>query len=109
MNQIGRRLQGEHEQGSNPQRGFGEYSDLGLTRVYQYLADSDADGDHDLLDFAGLQLCFGGDGQPVPGTCASPTAVFDFDLDEDIDVADFTVFAECYTAPDGPPPPGCPF
>ena len=95
--------------GSSPTRGLGEYSDLDMTRVYQYLADGDGDGDHDLHDFADFQLCFGGDGQAVPGTCAVPTAVFDFDLDEDVDLADLSVFAECMTSPDGPTPPECPF
>jgi hypothetical protein len=95
--------------GANPQRGFGDYCDLGMTRVYQNLADSNADGDHDLQDFADFQLCFGGDGLAVPGTCPAPTAVFDFDLDDDVDLTDLEVFVECVSGPAGSTPPECPF
>jgi len=85
--------------GSSPTRGFGEFCDLGMTRVYGGLADSDGDGDHDLYDYSGFQLCFGGDGQAVPGSCPAPTAVFDFDLDEDIDLADLAGFNTMLTGP----------
>ncbi|HUU82095.1 MAG TPA: M14 family zinc carboxypeptidase [Phycisphaerae bacterium] len=95
--------------GSSPARGFGEFCDLGMTRVYANLADADGDGDHDLEDFADFQLCFGGDGQAIPGTCPAPTAVFDFDLDQDVDLADLDVFDACFTGPDGAVPPECPF
>ena len=95
--------------GSSPTRGFGEFCDLGMTRVYANLADSNGDGDHDLDDFGDFQLCYGGDGQAPPGTCAVPTDVFDFDLDQDVDLADLTVFDQCLTAPNGPTPPECPF
>jgi hypothetical protein len=94
--------------GSSPTRGFGEFCDLGMTRVYENLADSNGDGDHDLEDFGDFQLCYGGDGQAIPGTCAVPTAVFDFDLDQDVDLTDLTVFNQCLTTPDGPTPPECP-
>ena len=95
--------------GSNPTREFGQFCDLSMTRVYANLADADGDGDHDLDDFGDFQLCFGGDAQATPGTCAVPTAVFDFDLDQDVDLTDLTVFNHCLTAPDGPTPPECPF
>ena len=95
--------------GSNPARGFGEFSVLGMTRVYADLADGDGDGDHDLEDLADLQRCFAGDGQPVAATCPVASAVFDFDLDLDVDLTDLDVFDACFTGPDGPTPPGCPF
>jgi hypothetical protein len=95
--------------GSSPARGFGEFCDLGMTRVYENLADGDGDGDHDLADFADFQLCFGGDAQVVPATCPVPTAVFDFDLDDDVDLTDLEVFDACFTGPDGAVPPECPF
>jgi len=95
--------------GSSPTRGFGEYCDLGMTRVYENLSDSDGDGDHDLGDFADFQLCFGGDGEAVPGSCPVPTAVFDFDVDEDVDLADMDVFEQCFSGPEGSTPPACPF
>jgi len=85
--------------GSSPTRGFGEFCDLGMTRVYGNLGDSNGDGDHDLDDFSEFQLCFGGDGQAVPGSCPVPTAVFDFDLDEDVDLADLADFIALLTGP----------
>ena len=85
--------------GGSPARGYGDFCDLRMTRVYGSLGDSNGDGDHDLADFGGFQLCFGGDSQPVPGTCPVGTAVFDFDLDEDVDLADFAGFMTGFTGP----------
>ncbi len=95
--------------GRNLARGFGDFCDLGMTRVYANLADSNGDGDHDLQDFQDFHLCYGGDGQPVPGTCPVVTDVFDFNLDEEIDLDDLAVFDKCLTTPGGTTPPGCPF
>ena len=92
--------------GSSPTRGFGEYSDVGMTRVYEYLSDSNQDGDHDLHDFGDFQACFAGEGQSVSSSCA---AWFDFDVDNDVDPDDLAVFDACLSGPDGTTPPGCPF
>lgn len=55
--------------------------------------DHDYDGDLDLFDFAGFQLCFGE--SPIPPGCA----VFDFDFDDDIDLDDFELWSLAMTGP----------
>ena len=85
--------------GSSPTRGFGDFCDVSMTRVYGDLADADSDGDHDLHDYAAFQLCYGGDGQAPAASCTEPTAVFDFDIDEDVDLYDFTEFSATFTGP----------
>ena len=94
--------------GSNPERGFGQFSDLGMTRVMTGFADSNSDGSRDLQDFATFQQCFGGDGASVPTGCPVPVDVFDFDLDEDIDLTDLAVIVDCLGGPGQATPGSCP-
>jgi hypothetical protein len=58
--------------------------------------DQDADGDVDLADFAGFQLCFTG---PDAGPFAPGCEVFDSDDDGDIDLNDFNDFQLAFTGP----------
>jgi len=71
--------------------------DSGTVYVFTHAsADCDSDGDHDLVDFACFQACFGGPAGPTPaGLCA----LFDLDLDEDVDFSDFAEFASLLTGP----------
>lgn len=52
--------------------------------------EADFDGDVDLIDFAGLQVCYGADDACPP---------FDFNLDGTIDAADALTFETRWTAP----------
>ncbi|UCC30809.1 MAG: hypothetical protein JSU86_00745 [Phycisphaerales bacterium] len=63
--------------------------------AYEYQPDDmDADGDVDLLDFAGFQLCFTGpDSGSVDPTCEG----FDADCDHHVDLADFAAFQRSFT------------
>jgi hypothetical protein len=59
-------------------------------------ADSDADDDQDLLDFAELQRCFEGPGvTPIQWNCI----VFDSDEDDDVDLVDWNFFWPRLTGP----------
>lgn len=57
--------------------------------------DFDGDGDADLVDFALLQICFGGDANVTDGACV----IFDRDGDEQVDLADFSQFHDNVTGP----------
>jgi hypothetical protein len=66
--------------------------------VAQFCASADIDGDLDvdLVDFAGLQRCYTGDGSgPVSQTCRA----YDFDVDDDVDLTDFDHFLNTVTGP----------
>ncbi len=52
------------------------------------IGDGDADGDFDLLDYAGLHECLLGPGGPAGVYCS----LFMHDLDDDVDLADVAVF-----------------
>jgi hypothetical protein len=56
--------------------------------------DSSSDGDVDLDDFGGFQLCFAPSG-PVAGGCEP----FDFDRDDDVDAGDFAEFEDRLDGP----------
>jgi len=56
-------------------------------------ADSDDDGDVDLVDFITFQLCFVGSNDPRAPGCARP----DLDRDGDVDLADFLIFQQHFT------------
>jgi hypothetical protein len=59
-------------------------------------ADSDADGDVDLADFAAFQICFTG----TPGVAETfCECVFDSDDDHDVDLTDFGEFAANFSGP----------
>lgn len=62
-------------------------------------ADPDLDGDKDLIDFAGFQSCFTGDGVVIG---APACALFDADGDEDVDLTDYALFHIQFTGPDVP-------
>ena len=79
------------------------------------LADADADGDVDQADFAVLQQCYAGSGEPVPTTPAY-CACLDFgddnqdgkpDYDGDIDQSDVSAFNTCASGPGVPADPCC--
>jgi hypothetical protein len=60
-------------------------------------ADPDGDGDLDLADFAGFQVCYTGEsGPPADPACAQ----FDADGDQDVDIADFQAFRQLFTGPE---------
>jgi hypothetical protein len=56
--------------------------------------DLDGDGDIDLVDFAGFQLCFTGPGGTISG---DPCGAADFDGDGDCDLVDFNAFQLAFT------------
>jgi hypothetical protein len=60
--------------------------------------DHDQDGDVDLVDFAGFQVCYTGNTRTV-GASPSCTTAFDNDLDGDVDLADFAAFQLQFTGP----------
>jgi hypothetical protein len=55
--------------------------------------DCDGDGDVDLDDFAGLDLCLAGPG----GGLAAGCGCLDFDSDNDVDLGDFAGFEVVFT------------
>jgi hypothetical protein len=58
--------------------------------------DLDSDGDVDLMDYAGFQLCFTGPGGgPVGPDCARA----EFDNDGDVDLADYGAFQVAFMGP----------
>lgn len=57
--------------------------------------DCDGDGDVDLADFGGFQLCFTGPGGTASGDCGCA----DFDGDGDVDLSDFNAFQLAFTGP----------
>lgn len=85
----------------NPDHGFYSIVYLpGALIVHQRASaasgDYDDDGDVDLADFAGFQVCHTGDGQ---GPVATGCDVFDFDADDDVDSADLPPFVSWLTGP----------
>ena len=68
-------------------------------RFQQRFGQWDTDGDADMLDFAGLQVCYSG-----PSPDAQPSAaclsVFDSDCDGDIDLTDYWRFLDVLSGPD---------
>lgn len=65
-----------------------------VTVEHNVPADLDEDNDVDMADFAALQRCIAGSGQPVPAGCAA----CDLDGDADIDLYDVARFRLCETA-----------
>lgn len=73
--------------------------------------DLDGDGDVDMHDFALVQACFHGIGDPVPPGCQ----IADFNLDGSVDASDLMLLMECMSGanvlarpdcrPEPPPPP----
>ena len=59
-------------------------------------ADSDFDGDIDLIDLAGFQRCFTGPGPAKPAPCCR---MFDSEPDGDVDLADFVAFRGVFSGP----------
>ncbi len=60
----------------------------------------DHDGDLDLVDYAGLQLCFSGPCAPGCEPTISPACqTMDFDTDGDVDMSDFEQIAEQISGP----------
>lgn len=55
--------------------------------------DADADGDLDLVDFGGFQLCF----DPQAADLSEECFVFDLDFDGDVDLVDFSNFQLAFT------------
>lgn len=62
-------------------------------------ADFDRDGDVDQSDFAVMQRCLAGNGQPVSSDCSR----CDLDRDGDVDGVDVNAFQDCTAGPDAPP------
>jgi hypothetical protein len=67
------------------------------------LPDYDSDGDVDQADFAVLQRCLTGSGQPVMAGCE----MGDLDQDNDADIYDVAIFNLCSTAPEIPADASC--
>jgi hypothetical protein len=65
------------------------------------VGDFDGDGDVDQTDFASLQACLSGSGEPLDAGCE----VADLNGDGDVDGADVDSFATCMGGPGHPP--GC--
>lgn len=65
--------------------------------------DFDKDGDVDPDDFAHLQLCLSGPGQPYESGCNDA----DLDADVDVDADDLAVFLPCMTGSGIPADPAC--
>jgi len=80
-----------HDEASN-------YAAPALASAKVLIGDFDNDGDVDLVDFAHLQLCFSGDGNPYAAGCV------DADLNEDGSVGntDFNLFAPCIGGANNP-------
>lgn len=65
----------------------------GLGDECDQLFDGDHDGDIDMVDLAGLQVCYSGDGVEPADDCV----VFDGDGDGDVDLVDFGMFQLGFT------------
>ncbi len=65
-------------------------------------ADADGDGDVDQMDFAALQLCVTGNGDPQGVFNATACFCFDRGADSDIDAFDVEDFRDCATGPGVP-------
>ena len=74
----------------------GTLGSASVTIVSCGTADSDADGDVDLADFAAFQRCFTGDGGTADVLCQ---CLFDSDADEDVDLTDYQAFEAAITGP----------
>ena len=61
-------------------------------------ADLDLDQDVDVGDFALMQLCFGGSGNPPDPDCPQGVNA-DLDCDEDVDLDDYAILAGALTGP----------
>jgi len=83
-------------------------------------ADADRDNDVDLMDFALLQRCITGAGDPAGKFDVAACDCFDrdpmdqdpvfrrsIDGDGDVDATDLAAFVACSTGPDVPPNPAC--
>ncbi|MBP7936091.1 MAG: DUF2961 domain-containing protein [Phycisphaerae bacterium] len=87
---------------------YGSYANtlFGSTAFWYQLdwaADFDQDGDVDSDDFAHLQLCLSGRGQPYESGCDNA----DLDVDSDVDADDLAAFLPCVSGTDAPANPGC--
>ena len=71
-------------------RGYGIIDALAANDMPMGGGDREPDGDLDLLDFAGFQSCFSGDGNNYPDDPSCSVA--DFDGDGDVDSVDFVEF-----------------
>ena len=77
--------------------GYGAPADTWEFGIPPAKGDRDHDGDFDLVDFAGFQACFAGEGVAGAG---SECDVFDFEPDGDVDIADFTAFESAMNGPE---------
>ena len=68
----------------------------GAFQLPEGYGDADADGDHDLLDFAAYQRCVTTNGVPITDPACSP---FDADADGDVDAADYPPLKALLTGP----------
>lgn len=66
--------------------------------------DFDRDGDVDQDDFAFLQLCFSGDGNPQTDPACADARL---DGDEDVDGVDLDLFTRCFSGANIPADPAC--
>ncbi len=69
-----------------------------------YLGDVDADLDVDQSDFARLQICLTGSGNPQNDP---DCAIVNFDGDTDVDQTDLNTFLNCLSGPSATPPAQC--
>lgn len=68
------------------------------------MGDFDGDGDTDMDDFAHLQACFSGPGNPVSGPSCDDARM---DNDADVDLIDLQIFRQCLSGAGVPLVPGC--
>lgn len=80
--------------------GNGLVTDKDRAVLLPFVADTDDDGDVDLVDFGTFQNCFNGPNRtPRQADCD----IVDFDLDGDVDLVDFGAFQTCFNGPNRPP------
>lgn len=93
----------QHDKHPGPQAVAWDNLSLTLTRVPPPCGDNrfdrDGDGDVDQADFAALQMCFTGDGDPAFLFDAGACFCFDTNNDLDVDQTDLLAFENCASGP----------